>query len=214
MSLAKKFTLRNPAGMTALGLVLVGLVLASLSSRQAVDQRPAHWARPVTVPGVENAYQVTPDLYRSAQPPAKAFAELKKFGIRTIINLRSEHSDREKVLAAGLNYVSIPSQATNVDEYAILLFLRTVSDPTRGPYLVYCHHGADRTGLMIAVFRVVVQGWTKEEAVREMRLGGYGFHSIYTNIVRYLKKFDQDKFRKALNGGKAAASSPVPYAAG
>lgn len=200
MRLWKKFRLRNPAGKAALGLVLGGLVLAALSIRSAVDERPAHWARPVTVPGVENAYQVTADLYRSAQPPDKAFAELKKFGVRTVVNLRSEHSDRETVLASGLNYVAIPSQASNVDEYAILLFLRTVSDPARGPYLVYCHHGADRTGLMIAVFRVVVQGWTKEEAVREMRLGGYGFHSIYTNIVRYLKKFDPDKFRRSLNG--------------
>jgi uncharacterized protein (TIGR01244 family) len=200
MRLSKKFTLRNPARTAALGIVVCGLLLAALSSRPAVDDRPAHWARPVTVPGVENAYLVTADLYRSAQPPAQAFAELKKFGIRTVINLRSKHSDREKALAAGLNYVAIPSQASNVDEHAILLFLRTVSDPARGPYLVYCHHGADRTGLMIAVFRVVVQGWTKEEAIREMRRGGYGFHSIYTNIVRYLKKFDPDKFRKPLNG--------------
>jgi len=200
MRLSFNFTRGNPARSAALGIVLSGLILAALSSRPAGDARPAHWARPVTVPGIENAYLVTADLYRSAQPPAKAFAELKKFGIKTVINLRSEHSDRETVLAAGLNYVAIPSQASNIDEYAILLFLRTVSDPARGPYLVYCHHGADRTGLMIAVFRVVVQGWTREEAIREMRLGGYGFHSIYTNIVRYLKKFDPDKFRRALAG--------------
>ena len=83
------------------------------------------------------------------------------------------------------------------DEDAIR-FLRMVTDPARQPVLVHCRHGADRTGAMVAVYRIVIEGWTKDDALQEMTRGGYGFHPVWNNIVRYVSDLDADAIRARL----------------
>ena len=70
--------------------------------------------------------------------------------------------------------------------------------PENGPFLIHCQHGADRTGLMSAMYRIIEQGWTKEAAIREMIEGGYGYHPMWRNIIRYIEQVDVEKIRKAL----------------
>lgn len=178
-------------------LLLVFLAAGNTDCRQEAP-RPESWAQPVQVEGVPNLHKVSDLLYRCAQPTAAGFKQLEKMGIRTIINLRSEHSDTDELAGTNLRYYEIPSKATTVREADLLKFLKLVTNPAEGPYLVHCHHGADRTGLFVAVYRVVVQGWSKEEAIREMQKGRFGFHNTYTNIVKYLQSFDPEKFRRAL----------------
>jgi hypothetical protein len=69
------------------------------------NNRPANWARPLTLPGVTNFYQVTTNLYRGAQPTAAGMAQLKVMGIKTVINLRSFHSDKDEVAGTGLQSI-------------------------------------------------------------------------------------------------------------
>lgn len=198
----------------AIPLLLVFLTAGTTDCRQEVP-RPENWAPPVQVVGVPNLHKVSDLLYRCAQPTAPGFKELEKLGIRTVVNLRSEHSDRNMLAGTNLKYYEIPSKATQVKEADLLKFLQIVTNPEEGPYLVHCHHGADRTGLFVAVYRIVVQGWSREEAIREMQKGGFGFHNTYTNIVKYLQTFDPEKFRRALNLDQTKAgetiSIPVPY---
>jgi protein tyrosine/serine phosphatase len=85
-----------------------------------------------------------------------------------------------------------------VQEEDLVRFLKIVTDPANGPYLVHCHYGADRTGLFIAVYRIVIDNWSKEEAIREMQSGGFGFNNTYTNIIKYLQGLDPEKLRQAL----------------
>ncbi|MDI6850186.1 MAG: dual specificity protein phosphatase family protein [Candidatus Saccharicenans sp.] len=180
-------------------LLLVFLAGGNTDCRQRQLPRPENWAPPVQVEGVPNLHKVSDLLYRCAQPTASGFKELEKMGIKTVINLRSEHSDRNLLAGTNLKYYEIPSKATQVVEGDLLKFLKIATNPEEGPYLIHCHHGADRTGLFVAVYRIVVQGWSKDEAIREMQRGGFGFHNTYTNIVRYLQSFDPEKFRRALN---------------
>lgn len=180
-------------------LLLVFLAGSHTDCQQQQLPRPENWAPPVQVEGVPNLHKISDLLYRCAQPTASGFKELEKMGIKTVINLRSEHSDRNLLAGTNLKYYEIPSKATRVIEDDLLKFLKIVTNPEEGPYLVHCHHGADRTGLFVAVYRIVVQGWSKDEAIREMQRGGFGFHNTYTNIVRYLQSFDPGKFRRALN---------------
>ena len=49
---------------------------------------------------------------------------------------------------------------------------------------------------MIAMFRMVEQGWTKEEAIQEMVDGGYGFHPLWFLIPQYVKHADVERIRK------------------
>jgi protein tyrosine/serine phosphatase len=65
----------------------------------------------------------------------------------------------------------------------------------RGPVLVHCHHGADRTGLICALWRVLYQGWSRQSAIDELIEGGYGFHPIWFNIPRYLREVNLTDLR-------------------
>ena len=78
----------------------------------------------------------------------------------------------------------------------VVRFLRIVSDPERAPVLVHCQHGADRTGAMSALYRIMVQGWSQEEALREMTEGGYNFHEIWINLLPWLKGLDLARIRR------------------
>ncbi len=64
------------------------------------------------------------------------------------------------------------------------------------PILVHCQHGADRTGVMSVIYRVAVQGWSKEEAIREMVKGGINYHEIWINIPPWIRKLDIEKIRE------------------
>ena len=52
-------------------------------------------------------------------------------------------------------------------------------------FLVHCYHGADRTGLIVASYRVIYQNWDLNEAKREMQQGPYGYHSVWKNIDNF-----------------------------
>ena len=158
--------------------------------------RPASWAQPVKLEGVPNLHQVSENLYRSAQPSAQGMSNLKGKGVNTVVNLRSFHSDRDELGQTGLGYEHITMKAWHPERKEVVEFLRIVSDPKRTPVLVHCQHGADRTGTMCALYRVAIQGWTKEEAIREMTEGGYGFHRIWRNLPNWIEDLDIESIKR------------------
>lgn len=179
-------------------LVTAMLVIMRVSLLHAADtNRPATWAVAIKTNGLSNFYKISERLYRSAQPTAQGMRTLKELGIKTVLNLRSFHSDRRKLGNAALTYEHIYMKAWHPEEEEIVRFLRLVTNETNGPVLVHCQHGADRTGTMCAVYRVAVQGWTKEEALKEMKDGGYNFHSVWRNLPTWFNKLDIEKIRKA-----------------
>jgi len=173
--------------------------------RAADTNRPPNWAVAMQADGLSNFYKVSDRLYRSAQPTSEGVRKLKELGIKTVVNLRSFHSDRRKIGNAALTYDHIYMKAWHPEEEEIVRFLRLVTDESSGPVLVHCQHGADRTGTMCAIYRVAVQGWTKEEALKEMTTGGYNFHSIWRNLPKWFNKLDIEKIRKA-----AGIEAPKP----
>jgi len=153
------------------------------------------------VPGVGNFAKISETLWRGAQPTAEGFAELKKRGVKTVVNLRSFHSDRDELAGLGLQYVHIYCQAWNPDDEDVLRFLKVVQNPENQPVFVHCQHGADRTGMMVAIYRMIEQGWPVEDAVAEVR--NFGFHRIFTQISDYLKQFDAAKVKEQVKEAKA-----------
>jgi protein tyrosine/serine phosphatase len=79
--------------------------------------------------------------------------------------------------------------------------------------MIHCQHGADRTGALVALYRVVVQGWTKEKAVLEMNQGGYHHSALWRNLDDYVMKADVEALRKALNLKGPGVVAPVPVLA-
>lgn len=157
------------------------------------------WADPITLKGVPNLHRVSESLYRSAQPTAEGMKNLKQMGIETIVNLRSFHSDRKEIGLTGLGYEHIYMKAWHPERKEALRFLQIVTNPKRTPVLVHCLHGADRTGTMCALYRIAVQGWSKEEALREMTQGGFNFHSVFANLPQWIAKLDIESIKIELS---------------
>jgi protein tyrosine phosphatase (PTP) superfamily phosphohydrolase (DUF442 family) len=179
--------------------VLLAILVASgllYSGKCAAEprERPASWAVKIERPGLLNLHKVAYGLYRGAQPTADGIKELERLGIKTIINLRSSHSDRKIVSGSRIAVETVPLKAwSDPTEDDVARFLRIVTDKNRQPVFVHCEHGADRTGTMCAVYRVVVQDWTKRQATDEMTNGDFGFHSIWSNLPKFVEDLDVEK---------------------
>lgn len=142
---------------------------------------------------ITSFHQVNSTIYRSARPEEKDFYQFVQKGVKTILNLEGKFSEKESSLAKkyGLIYIWIPMhpiftpKKNDLDEIITIL-----KNPNYQPILVHCKKGKDRTGLVIAAYRIKVEDWKFEEAYKEMKK--YGFN-------RYLfwwKKFLLDYTRK------------------
>jgi protein tyrosine/serine phosphatase len=152
------------------------------------------------LPGLKNFAKVSDILYRGEQPTKEGFAELKKMGVKTVVNLRSFNSDRDEMKGLGLQYVHIYCKAWHPEDEDVVKFLQVMRDPKNHPVFIHCMHGADRTGMMNAVYRIYHQGWKNEEAAKELH--NFGFHTLWTDIVKYLNKFDREKIEKEIQKAK------------
>lgn len=187
-------------------ILLSALCCFCLSSlaHAAPELRPEKWARPVIETSLGNLYQVSPELYRSEQPGKGDVADLQALGVRTLMNLREYHSDDARFEAAGLRLFHHPMAAGSVKAEDLVIVLRQIHQAPK-PVLVHCWHGSDRTGFVVAGYRLVVQGWSKEEAIDELRRGGFGYHErTYPNVKRALEALDVPALRRALLGDAAA----------
>jgi len=190
---------RRIAAVLAVWLVFTGGAACGKSAR------PEKWAQPVASAVLENWYQVDEGLYRSRQPDRKGFEEARTKGIRTIINLRAEYSDAKLVKGLGFELVEIPLSASSFTQEEILSVLRAIEKSAK-PVLMHCQHGSDRTGVVSAAYRILYQGWTKDEAIAELKDGGFGFHRFYVNIPAFIRNLDvaRTKARLAPKSSKAA----------
>ena len=152
------------------------------------------------IEGLPNFAKVSDALYRGAQPSAEGFARLKEMGVKTVVNLRAVTSDSDLMKGLGLSYVHISFKPWHIEEEDIMDFLKIVTDPGNQPVFVHCRHGADRTGTMVAIYRVTVQKWDLEKALSE--LPNFGFHKVWDNLKDYMREEFQpeeiiEKVRKA-----------------
>lgn len=176
--------------------VLLALVFAW---GPAAAERPPEWAQPISLPGAPNLHQIAPGIYRSAQPSALGMRELADLGIRTVISFRNNHDDTKALANTHMRLVSVPINTWNIRDEHVVQTLRALKRTEDGPFLLHCQHGADRTGLMSAMYRIVVQGWDKKRAIEELIQGGYGYHAAWKNIPRYIEKVDIEKIRRLVD---------------
>ena len=145
-----------------------------------------------------NYQVVNPSLYRGGQPTREGFLHLKDMGIKTLVNLRSTQPDREWLAQQGFAYENRAMVALWPSEEDVIWFLRIAVDPQRAPVFVYCDYGADRSGLVVAMYRVVVEHWDRERAIQEMTDEDNGFLPILTNLSDFIRQADVDAIRTAV----------------
>jgi protein tyrosine/serine phosphatase len=161
----------------------------------AEPARPSEWAEPISK--ASNLYRVTPTFFRSARLGKDDVARAKSLGIKTVVSLRSFHSDRSLLKGSGIKTIRVRINTWDIDDQQVVEALRAIRAAEKdGPVLLHCLHGADRTGLIAAMYRMLYQGWTKKQALHELQNGGYGYHAIWTNIEKYLHKVDVAQIRQ------------------
>ena len=178
----------------------------------APPARPANWAVPLEAPPLANFHRVSKELYRGAQPTREGMKRLAAMGIKAVVNLRQTASDRTRLDGTGLNYEHIHMVALRMSDDDVIRFLRIVTEPARTPVFVHCRLGADRTGAMCAMYRIVVCGWSKAEAINEMIHGGFGFHKEFRNLVKYIEGADIEYLKR--QAGIATTPAPTGAATG
>jgi tyrosine-protein phosphatase SIW14 len=132
------------------------------------------------VPGIHNFYKVDEHVYRGAQPTDEGFQYLAKIGVKTVIDLRGESEGRRNeesvVTAAGMKYMNVPMTGlTPPTDAEISKILGILEDGTTGPVFVHCMRGADRTGAVIASYRIEHDGWDNARALKEAMANGMSF---------------------------------------
>jgi protein tyrosine/serine phosphatase len=173
----------------------------------AAGARPANWAAPIQLDGVPNLHRISDHLYRSEQPTAQGFRNLEKLGIRTVINLRYFNSDDEEAEGTGLNLQRVKILTWRAGDEHVIEVMRMLRRKENGPFLIHCQHGADRTGLMSALYRMLEEDWRAEDALAELVDGGYGFHKMWKNIRRYVLSVDVSRLRAAIDAASAISST-------
>ena len=129
---------------------------------------------PGTLPykGIPRLQMVVEGLYRGGQPEREGFEYLKKSGIKTIVNLRTENDEEAIVKELGMNYFHIPISIkvwSRIPDPAINEYFKTLNDPANYPIFFHCRRGADRTGAMASFYRIAAQGWEPDKAYDEAR---------------------------------------------
>jgi len=176
--------------------VLAGLGYGSfalyLGAYRSWFQPPARPEYAQYVPGIkEIAYvaKVDDGFYRGSDPSG-ALEELKKLGIKTIVNFRylDKHDYEARARSAGFDYYWIafrPSEAPTRGQ--VKQFLEIVMDPARRPVYIHCAQGIDRTGLMAGIYRIEHDGWTNEQALAEMKWFGHfpGWRDVENCLKAY-----------------------------
>jgi tyrosine-protein phosphatase SIW14 len=177
------------------------LAMLGIAAPQVLPQDKGQPAAPVMgsaygqklqIPGIKNAGRLNGVLYRGAQPHEQSLAQLKALGITTIVDLREEdparrENEKKEAESLGLKFVSIPvggwSAPTNEQVVQFLLLFRGKPDEK---IFVHCHLGEDRTGVFVAAYRMAVEKWRSEQALKEMYFFGFNgrWHPAMSAFVR------------------------------
>lgn len=159
-------------------------VLASSTAFAAVPPN-------VAADPVPNFHQITQQIYRGGRPTPEGLKSLKEAGIKSIINLENVagpvQNERAQAKALGMGFMSSPmSWITPPTDQQIDKILAVMSNPENQPVYIHCLHGRDRTGLVSALYRVLIQKMSAREAYSEMKQ--LGFRSLFVTLEWYYRQ--------------------------
>lgn len=170
----------------------------------AQELRPQTWATRLDQDFI--FYGLSPTLYRSALPESDDLAELHKRGINTVINFYQQ-SDDAWLGDSAIQRVHIPLRGDRVTDTQVIAVLRAIrAGEQSGGVLVHCKHGQNRTGLIVAMYRIVYDGWSRDEAMAEMIEGGFGTAGRMEDAIGYLNRVDVGEVKQAIADGECSTN--------
>ncbi len=187
---------RRSRGPVLLALCVVSVAVVGCHGSPA---KPREGAPPIAarleLPGVPNLGRASDTLLRGGQPTAEGLRRLSTLGVAIVVDLRASErevaAERREVEALGMRFVSIPMSGVWTPRHAeVAEFLALLRHNPGRVVFVHCRRGAERTGIMVAAYRMAAQGWTPDQALDEM--AAFRFRSVfYPHFVRYVRTFPE-----------------------
>lgn len=173
---------RNASGRRSVTTAVAALIIAfsfTLATCALASENPV----------IPNFAKVADGIYRGGRPRKAGVQELKQLGIRTIINLDADtalqetddaRDEQQWALEAGLKYIYVPmSPVSAPTTESIDTALKQMLEPANQPVFVHCYRGSDRTGAVIAAYRITIDNWDIERAYEEMKRYGHAYRTLY-----------------------------------
>lgn len=153
---------------------------------------------PLASAGLPNFAQVEGRLYRGGQPTAGGFERLAEQGISTVVDLRrageqppTRAAERAAVERLHMTYAAEPMPSLGAPERsAIERLLAIIEDPLGGAVFVHCKRGADRTGTVVAIYRIRHDCWSADDAIREARSHGMAWFEF--GMRRFIRAWHRE----------------------
>lgn len=166
--------------------IFLGAILAIVTVNYTQKMEPSK--------NLPNFQKINDNLYRGGQPKEGGFAELKGLGVKTVIYLRGDDNnalnEKKRAEAAGMNFLHFPlGNWDRPDQKDIDKILAEINAPENQPVFVHCKRGSDRTGTVIAVYRMTHDGWDAKKAGDEAEKFGIGWWQ------RGMRDFINDYYR-------------------
>lgn len=149
------------------------------------NKRPKEWAQVISNQRLNNFHEVDKEVFRAAQPDKNGMKELQELGFKTILNLRHLKKDDGLIKNNSLKLKHLSINTWTLTRKEILEGVTIVKNAEK-PILIHCLHGSDRTGAIVAAYRIMEMKWTKEEAIAELKFGGFGYHQFYFPHILWL----------------------------
>lgn len=202
----------RPALMYTAALLIAFSLTGPAAAQTRSDQTRANVSvADVSKIRIDNFGRINPNYYRGAQPTGRDYADLAAIGVRTLVDLTSDDSEANEnamVQNAGMTYFRIPMTTHDVPTAAKLAaFLKIVNDPANQPVYVHCVGGRHRTGVMTAVYRMNQDGWTADQAFREMKQYKFGADFLHPEFKDFVYSYRADARTTPVNATVAATKT-------
>ena len=161
--------------------------------------------------GVPDFVEVTPTFYRGGQPSRTGFETLQAMGMNLVVDLRGNRdSERREINRMGMEYIALPWHCPFPHDMTFARFLTLMRANARRKVFVHCRLGDDRVGMMVAAYRMAEQGWTAEQAMKEMKASGFtkAHHLLCPGLASYERNFPEHYRTSPAFAALRAAKSP------
>ena len=193
--------------LTERGKPFALFVTSTLWLCSAIAQAPSHSRPPQQremgsrkhYVGLPNFAEVSPNLLRGGQPGVDGLEAPKKMGVGVVIDMRGTKSSHEQlaVRKLGMEYIAIPWHCPFPSDAIFARFLKVIHEHPKKKVFVHCRLGDDRTGMAVAVYRMANEGWSADEALKEMEEFGFrGKHHLICPTLEFYEKRFPEHFRE------------------